>query len=131
MFFSSFKKAIRYGCWTSDYKKKTLYNEDISDIDGLYNKCGLIRFALFVGKIDILDSIEFNKLQNYITSKTWKSNYNSIFLTKIKFDEDNLDINPEYIIKDFNQQTPLSYHEIDKKTLPPVWESDFSDYNIV
>lgn len=131
LFFSSFKKAIRYGCWTSDYKKKTLYNEDISDIDGLYNKCGLIRFALFVGKIDILDSIEFNKLQNYITSKTWKSNYNSIFLTKIKFDEDNLDINPEYIIKDFNQQTPLSYHEIDKKTLPPVWESDFSDYNIV
>lgn len=131
LFFSSFKKAIRYGCWTEDYKKKTVYNEDISDIDGLYHKCGLIRFAIFIGKIDILNSIEVNKLEKYITSSVWKTNYNSIFLTKIKFDENELDIMPEYILKDFSQQTPLSYHEIDKKLLPPVWNPAFSDYNIV
>lgn len=131
LFFSSFKKAIRYGCWTEDYKKKTVYNEDISDIDGLYHKCGIIRFALFIGNIDIINSIEVNKLEKYITSRIWKTKFNSIFLTKLKFDEKELDIIPEYILKDFSQQTPLSYHEIDKNTLPPVWEPNFSDYNIV
>ena len=131
LFFSSFKKAIRYGCWTENYKKKTVYNEDISDIDGLYFKGGLIRFALFIGKINILESIEFSDLETYITNKNWKSNYNSIFLTKIKFDDNNLNIIPEYILKDFNQQTPLSYHEIDKNKLPPVWDHNFSDYNII
>lgn len=131
LFFSSFKKAIRYGCWTDDYKKKTVYNEDISDIDGLYHKCGIIRFALFIGKIDIINSVEVNKIENYITSSVWKTKFNSIFLTKIKFYEKELDVIPEYILKDFSQQTPLSYHEIDKTLLPPVWEPNFSDYNIV
>lgn len=131
LFFSSFKKAIRYGCWTDDYKKKTVYNKDVSDIDGLYHKCGLIRFALFVGKLDVIESIEFDHLQKYLTSKEWKSNYNSLFLTNIKFDEKTLHINPEYILKDYNQQTPLSYHEIDKNLLPPVWDPNFSDYNII
>ena len=130
LFFSSFKKAIRYGSWTDDYKKKTVYNKEVSDIDGLYYKGGLIRFALFIGKIDILKSIEFNRLQKYITNKTWKVKYNSIFLTKINFDDNEIDIIPEYIIKDFSQQTPLSYHEIDKTTLPPIWDSEFTDYNI-
>ena len=112
-------------------RKKTVYNEDISDIDGLYHKCGIIRFALFIGNIDIINSIEVNKLEKYITSRIWKTKFNSIFLTKLKFDEKELDIIPEYILKDFSQQTPLSYHEIDKNTLPPVWEPNFSDYNIV
>ena len=131
LFFSSYKKAVRYGCWTEDYKKKTVYGEEVSDIDGLYHKCGIIRFALFVGKINILDDIEDSKIENYITSNTWRSEYNSIFLTKIKFDNDNLNIEPEYILKEFSQQTPLSYHEIDKSNLPPIWESNFTEYNII
>jgi hypothetical protein len=131
LFFSSFKKAFRYGCWTDDYKEKSMYNEKISDIDGLYKRCGLIRFALFLGKINILDDIEYSKLDNYITSNNWKSEYNSLVLTRINFDNNILNIEPEYILKNFSQQTPLSYHEIDKTKLPSVWDPNFSDYNIL
>ena len=47
------------------------------------------------------------------------------------FDKKNINIPPEYILKNFEQQVPLSYHEIDKKTLKPTWDPTHKKYNIV
>ena len=49
-------------------------------------------------------------------------------LTKIKEVPTNI---REYILKNFEQQVPLSYHEIDKKTLKPTWDPTHKKYNIV
>ena len=47
------------------------------------------------------------------------------------FDKRNINILPEYILKNFEQQVPLTYHEIDKKSLKPTWDSSYKKYNIV
>ena len=91
----------------------------------------LIRFALFIGKFKLLDGVEFDKLQESIVSKNWTSEFNSLLITDIDFDNKKLSVDPEYIIKRFEQQTPLSYHEIDKKTLTPTWDHSYTEYNII
>ena len=131
IYFSTFRKSIRFGSWTPDYRTKFIYDEKVSDVDGLYNKCGLIRFALFIGKFKLLDGVEFDKLQESIVSKNWTSEFNSLLITDIDFDNKKLSVDPEYIIKRFEQQTPLSYHEIDKKTLTPTWDHSYTEYNII
>ena len=131
IYFSGFKKSVRFGSWTPDYRTKFIYDEQVSDIDGLYKKCGIIRFALFLGKFKLLNGIEFDQLQESIESKNWTSEFNSLLITDIDFDNKKLSIDPEYILKRFEQQTPLSYHEIDKKTLTPTWDYNYPDYNII
>ena len=122
-FFGSFRKGVRYGAWSPFYKKMSLYDKEISDIDGLYSKGGIIRFALFMGKTKVLIDQPYDQISDYITGKRpWKNKYQSVFMASSDFDKKNINIPPEYILKNFEQQVPLSYHEIDKKTLKPTWD---------
>ena len=131
-FFGSFRKGIRYGAWSPFYKKMSLFDKEISDIDGLYDKGGIIRFALFMGKTKVLIDSPYDQISDYITGKkSWKNKYQSIFMASTNFDKKNINIPPEYILKNFEQQVPLTYHEIDKKTLKPNWDSTSKTYNIV
>jgi hypothetical protein len=52
-------------------------------------------------------------------------------MASTEFDGENIDIPPEYILKNFEQQVPLSYHEIDKATLKPTWDPHYKGYSIV
>ncbi len=131
-FFGSFRKGVRYGAWSPFYKKMSLYDKEISDIDGLYSKGGIIRFALFMGKTKVLIDQPYDQISDYITGKRpWKNKYQSVFMASSDFDKKNINIPPEYILKNFEQQVPLSYHEIDKKTLKPTWDPTHKKYNIV
>ena len=64
-------------------------------------------------------------------NKTLGYKYLGCFSNKIYNDKKNINIPPEYILKNFEQQVPLTYHEIDKKTLKPNWDSTSKTYNIV
>ena len=131
-FFGSFRKGIRFGAWSPFYKEKSLYGKNISNIDGLYNKGGIIRFALFMGKTKVLMNEPYDKISEYITGKkSWKNKYQSVLMASTDFDKRNINILPEYILKNFEQQVPLTYHEIDKKSLKPTWDSSYKKYNIV
>ena len=131
-FFGSFRKGIRYGAWSPFYEEKTLFGEKITDIDGLYTKGGIIRFALFMGKTKVLLDEPYDQISNYITGrKAWKDKYQSVFMASTEFDNITINVLPEYILKNFEQQVPLSYHEIDKSTLKPVWDASYQKYNIV
>ena len=49
-YFSSFRKAIRYGAWSPLYRERIAYNKKVTDIDGKYIKGGIVRFAIFFRK---------------------------------------------------------------------------------
>ena len=131
-FFGSFRKGIRYGAWSPFYQKKLLFGKEISNIDGLYSKGGIIRFALFMGKTKVLIDAPYDQISDYITGKKmWKDEYQSVLMASTDFDNTTLNVLPEYILKNFEQQVPLSYHEIDKTTLKPNWDPLYQKYSII
>jgi hypothetical protein len=131
-FFGSFRKGIRYGSWSPFYKQRISFDQNATDIDGKYNKGGIIRFALFMGKTKVLLDEPFENITKYVNDRnTWRLKYQSLFLGSIIFDKQTLNINPEYTVKNFDQQTPLSYHEIDKATLKSNWDPTYEKYNII
>ena len=105
------------------------------------NKTGLIRFALFLGntlvisnvkdEIDLseikkerLHDIRLNKVIEELTLKVsdhngnWTKKYDSCFLGPIIMDNGvYLEDTPLYVVKNLNQQVPLSYHYINKTTI--------------
>ena len=104
-------------------------------------KNGVVRFALFTGttkyienhpndkiddsqiKQDRLKDINLDQNMEILTMRItdydgeWsKDNYNSIYLGNIELDNGTLLDKQIIVLKDYDQQTPLSYHYIDKKS---------------
>ena len=128
--FTGLKKSFRNGGWSKNYKIQYLYGKEISDIDGRYDNGGIIRFALFLGKSDILINKSHESLVKYINDGLWKKKYDSILFSSINFDNTKINSDTEYILKNNENQIPLSYHIIDKNTLPPTWDINHEKYDI-
>ena len=60
-----------------------------------------------------------------------ESAFDSMLIGSVDYDGVNLNINPEYVLKDNHQYLSLSYHEIDLKTIGPLWEPHSKNYMIV
>ena len=61
----------------------------------------------------------------------WSEFYDSVFLGKIELDNgDYLKNTPIYVLKEYEQQIPLSYHFINKSYLKEKYEEG-SDYLIM
>ena len=76
---------------------------------------------------------EYEKMTLRISDydSTWKNNYDSVFLGKIELDNGKFLLDtPLYVIKDFNNQTPLSYHIINKSYLKDKFYNNI-DYQIL
>lgn len=112
------------------------------------NNDGIVRFAIFTGMVkyvennvdDPCDNSDIKKKnltggnQEHLTMRitdydgVWTNNYDSIYLGHIELDNGSyFSHNNLLVVKDYNQQVPLSYHFIDKKTL----EKDKSEYLIL
>jgi len=131
-FFSSFRKAIRYGSWSPLYKERIAYNKIVTDIDGKYNRGGIVRFAIFLEKVLVSIDRSYNDINRLIGPKqTWNDKYNSLFIGSVDYDEIKININPEYILSDDSQYMSLTYHEIDKKSVGPNWDPTSNSYNIL
>jgi hypothetical protein len=106
------------------------------------NYAAIVRFALFLGKIkviensinDEIDNSELKKerlldcnLDNILEELTtrisdydgkWTEYYDSVYLGQVKLDNDEyLNNTPIFVVKEYEQQVPLSYHYIDKRLL--------------
>ena len=65
------------------------------------------------------------------TDGLWKQNYDSVYLGKIELDNGEIFKNANtYVIKDYYNHTPLSYHYINKFTLGDTFDEN-SDYQIM
>jgi hypothetical protein len=99
-------------------------------------KGGIIRFALFTGLTKVIlnnitDSIDKSYIKREIINKSnnlyenltlritdydgkWAENYNSIYVGDIELDNgEKMKNTPIYVVKQYEQQIPLSYHFID------------------
>jgi len=154
-YFTNFKNAIRQGGWSKHYNIEHKDGVEITDSNGKYKKGGIIRYAIFLGNylikenlpndnIDISD-IKQNRLNNedldYNYEKLtlrisdhdslWSHHYDSVILSNIELDNGELlRDTPLYVIKDYEQQTPLSYHYINKSLLGEIF-NEVENYQIL
>ena len=119
----------------------TNYNNAFDDaVDITDNKPGLVRFALFLGNTkyienqlndsiddseikslrledDTLDqSMERLKMRISDHDGKWSQTYDSAYLGYTELDNGTVLNKPTIVLKEYNQQIPLSYHYINKRT---------------
>lgn len=154
-YFGTYRKAIRYAGWTSNYHPFEIDGKRVTDDEGRWENGGIVRFAVFLGRMKVFlnhpldpddkSEIYYDKLekephnieyQNLVlklhdhTGK-WTRRYNSCYVGSALLDNGRYFMsNPEYVVKDFEQQTPLTYHYLDKTTLKRNWDSKYDKYYI-
>jgi hypothetical protein len=151
-YFTDYHNAIKQGGWIDKYD-----TEELNTINqyGKYDKGGIIRFAIFMNKIkyvenkidDVIDNsdIKYNRLrdENLNThyenltirisdhNGNWANEYDSLFVGRVMLDNDEeLQDTPMIVVKNYEQQCPLSYHLIDKKYLDEQYNKE-QEYHIM
>lgn len=128
--FNTYKRAMRYACWTISYKPTDIDGEDITNNDdGKYIKGGIIRYAIFLHNYStIITLVEKSKGQKPIVvtknidqlpgemddtnlKYNWVAEYNSLISCRYLKDEKEYS-DPTYILKDYIQQVPLEYYYV-------------------
>jgi L-rhamnose mutarotase len=155
-YFGTFRKAVRYAGWTSTYKPREIDGKVVTDSEGRYNRGGIVRFAMFLGKTkvflnqpnerdDFSESVRM-KIKEQPRSEKWErlviklhdhnglwaEEYDSCYVGRVKLANGGLFMkNPEFILKHFEQQHMLTSHELDKSTLKRNWDGNYEGYNIL
>lgn len=156
-YFTDFYNSIREGGWSCNYKPEYINNKLITDNEhGRYIKGGIIRFALFTGTTKYIENmpndnidesdIKKQRLTDPLLNKNfeiqtlrisdhdgiWAKTYDSAYLGYIELDDGSyVEESPLIVLKDYNQQIPLSCHYIDKSTLGNKHERNNHSYKIV
>lgn len=156
-YFTDFISAIRQGGWTVNEKPHKINDKIlITDNDyGRYNKGGVVRIAIFTGNMlvkfndpdDSYDESEIKKMRlneknldtkyEVLTSRItdydgkWVDTHDSVYLGKIELDDGTFyKESPIYVVKNFEQQQPLSYHYINKRGLGERYDKN-CNYSIM
>jgi hypothetical protein len=141
-YFTDFKNAIKQGGWCEIKNDKNI-------------KGGIVRFALFTGSTKVVlnnisDSIDESDIKSRLISTKnsnnlyenltlritdyngkWAKKYDSIYVGEIELDNgEKMKNTPIYVVKNYEQHIPLSYHFIDKKLLDIKCEPN-KDYQIM
>jgi len=119
------------------------------------SKLGVIRFAIFLGDMKVIQNFSKDEIDDSLMKQdklldeennnvsyesllmritdydgNWSSNHDSCYLGKIELDNGTFIKNaPIWVIKEYEQQFPLSYHFIDKRHLGD--NNEESNYCIV
>ena len=142
-YFTDFKNAVRQGGWSKTGKEEIVHGILQTDNEyGRYIKGGVIRFVLFLGRTKIIQNMPDDEIDNSDIKKEmledtnndskyermimrisdyngeWAKEKESVYLGRVELDDGTyLKDTPTFVVKDFNQQLPLSYHYIDKSCL--------------
>jgi hypothetical protein len=136
-YFGDYKQAMRYSIWNSLKQPMEVNNKLITiDEEGKYERGGLVRFALFTGKMKIMMnnkedpdddseiSIKGAKESEFIKATMklrdnngkWTKDYNSIGYGKqdiyLKNKDEIITLNPMVALKDYEQQVPIGYYYV-------------------
>jgi hypothetical protein len=156
-YFTDFYNAIRQGGWSKNYKPEYMYDKLITDTEnGRYLKGGIVRFALFGGKTKYIENMpndpndeseikkqrledpNLNYIHEILTLRIsdhdglWTNTYDSAYLSNIELDDGSfLEETPILVIKDYNQQVPLSAHYVDKSKLHEKFNPNDYSYGII
>jgi hypothetical protein len=109
----SYKKSIKKGGWAENNKVHYLSNVDKNK---KYDQGGIIRFAIFLGKMGV------TKIED-----KWVDDYDSIYINNHTTKND-IKTNYEYVLKYFQQHTPISSHLINMNSLGTRWDEKSNYY---
>jgi len=149
-YFTDFKNAIRQGGWTANEKPEIRYDTLMTDNEhGRYKKGGIVRIVLFLGKSKVKINLKTDEIDNSQMKRErlmnsslntnyeklsmrisdhdglWAQMYDSVVLDTIELDDGSmLKDTPMYVCKEYDQQLPLSYHYLNKKTLGEKYNSN-------
>ena len=102
-YFTDYIHSIKSGGWSKTNLPEIKYGKLITDNEfGRYIKGGIVRFVLFLGKNKIINNTE-------LLNTNWTTEFDSIYYNRLD--------TPTWIVSKLDQQYPLSYHYIDKKSL--------------
>lgn len=155
-YFTDFNYATRQGGWSHDYNKEYIHNKLVTDNEGKYLSGGIIRFALFTGKTKYIENMpndsnddsdikkqrindpslnrnyEIQTLRISDHDGIWSKTFDSAYLGNIELDDGSfIEQTPLLVLKEYNQQIPLSCHFIDKNKLGDKYDSNYNGYKIV
>ena len=155
-YFGTFRKAVRYAGWNSSYTLQLRDGKPITNSVGRYNDNGsIIRFAIFLGKMrvflnhpnddDDMTDIVIEKMKDKKNEKwhkavlklhdhngNWTTQYDSAYLGRVTLNNGGRILsNPEYILKNFDQQMVLTTQILDVTTLEKNWKSQSEKYQIL
>jgi hypothetical protein len=155
-YFTNYTNAFKQGGWSLDYKADN--DDSVKYTKGgiiryaLFLGNNLVKMNFPNDTIDeseikkakIINSENAEKTENnddYVYEKMtlrisdhdglWKQNYDSVYLGKMELDNgEYLRNTPLYVVKDYYNHTPLSYHHINKRTLGSTFDEN-ADYQIM
>lgn len=130
-YFGSLNRAIRYGCWSSDYTQIFINDNAITDKKGKYYYGGLVKFVLFAGSTNmsftrrgekmsgfskIIKGVEDGTYSGFDTipqkDKLWITNFDTIILDRTtNFNE------PQFVIRNSNNEIPIAYYGLDTRNV--------------
>ena len=133
-YFGPYDNAVRYSMFTISKKPMIIGGKSITvDEEGRHDKGGLVRFVIFLGKNKIFNEDEGFIKKSVITNVKeafidWNENYNSAFtgLYNKIIEGKPVTIYSKYVVKQYEQLIPLSYHYINTDTD----ENDFEKIKI-
>tara|TARA_Y100000996_G_C22509297_1_gene637721 strand:+ start:29 stop:1306 length:1278 start_codon:yes stop_codon:yes gene_type:complete len=155
-YFANYMRAAKFGAYNvvGGYKEYEIGGDIITDNEfGRYKRGGIIRFIVFPGKEKVVfnrewdkpnpqiesdRNLEFSKKKIYDTTGLWTEQYNSVLVGPIEISKNQLLHNGTSLtVQNFFQYKPLSYHYLDKNTVPEqyspeiderFWEPESSPY---
>jgi len=152
-YFTDYQNTIKQGGWHDDTYDTMQFNT-INEY-GKYDSGGIVRFAIFMNKTkfienkvdDVVDGsvTKYNRLRDEelntqyenLTVRisdhdgNWTNEYDSLYVGKVLLDNDEeLKDTPIIVVKNYDQQRPLSYHLIDKNYLDDQYNKK-KDYHIM
>ena len=139
-YFGTYELASKFASWSYNYKPLMLDDILITDNEfGRYKEGGVVRFAVFTGKVKVFMNREFDpnddsqlaahrdkREQKIIDiNGDWTNIFDSTCVSEILFRNGQYNhLGAQYCIKNYYQQQSLSYHSIDKKSLSAMWKPD-------
>ena len=131
-YFRDYRGAFRYAGWTKNYQPRKIYGVQIAGKGGRIIKGGLVRFALFMHHAKILLDEPHDPIRDYVKgNKDWTKRYNSLYLGSVPRVAGSVySSNPQYVVKNFDQQVPLSMHLVNMSSLKGTWDPLYNGYGI-
>jgi hypothetical protein len=137
-YFTDFFNAIKQGGWSPDNKPEYSYGKLLTiNEKGKYYRGGIIRFVLFMEKTKVIHNLNdingncekdicndsndwVNDSNDWVNdSNDWVNNYDSVFIGNNLLTD-----SPMIILKNYNQQVPLTYHYINNDLLGEIYEKE-------
>jgi len=147
----SFSGVMKNALFTSNYKERNIFSKVISNKDGKHFQGAIIRIATFLGNARHILYRKTDPFYSFIQSYDdtniafkgdeqkanankgkWAKKYDSLVISKIKLHNLSgyFNTTPSYVIKSQQQLNTLSYHLIDMKFTPPVWNPYYDNFKI-